>query len=280
MAEITNDKNNLEAKIRQAKIILSELKRVLVAFSGGVDSTVLLKLAVDTLGPSNVIAATATGPVHPSWERKRAEELARLIGVTHLLAEDPSSRQAEFLKNTPQRCYHCKKALLGQLDDLAREHGIRAIVAGENADDQFDYRPGHKAIQEMGVRCPLKEAKISKAQVRAMAKMWGLPNYDAPASPCLATRIPYGQPITTELLRQVEQAEDFLHELGFSVVRVRIHGPVARIEVGSEEISKMLDPNVRRQIVDRFRKLGFTYPALDLEGYQSGGLNKLIDPSA
>jgi uncharacterized protein len=226
-----------------------------------------------------VVAVTAIGPVHPAWERKRAEDLARQIDVPHLLIEDLACKHAEFLKNTPQRCYHCKKSLLLQLRDLAEEHQLLAIVAGENADDQFDYRPGHKAMAEMGVRCPLKEAGISKAEVRVLAKKWGLSNYDAPASPCLVTRIPYGQPVTTELLHQIEQAEDYLHELGFSVVRVRIHGPVARIEVGSEEISKLLDADVRRQIVNRFRSLGFTYSSMDLEGYQSGGLNKLIDPS-
>ncbi len=273
------ERSALETKVSRARSILSELNRVLVAFSGGVDSSVLLKVAVDSLGVKNVLAVTAVCPLHPGWDRTRAEEIARLVGATHFFVEDPSCRQAEFLKNTPQRCYHCKKALLEQLQDLACARDIKAIVAGENADDQFDYRPGHKAMLEMGVRSPLKEAHISKAEVRMLAKQWNLPNYDAPASPCLVTRIPYGQPVTTELLRQIEQAEDYLRELGFGVVRVRIHGPVARIEVQPEEIVRLSEASVRQKVLSRFKELGFTYTSLDLEGYQSGGLNKLIEPS-
>lgn len=274
-----NDQANVEAKLARARDILQEAKRVLVAYSGGVDSTVLLKLAVDTLGKDNVLAVTAVGPVHPAWERHRAEEIARMIGIRHVLTDDPSCRQTEFLKNTPQRCYHCKKALIQQLLNLAEEHNLDRIVAGENADDQFDYRPGHKAMVELGVRCPLKEAHLSKSDVRVLARRWGLPNHAAPASPCLVTRIPYGQPITTDLLQTIDQAESFLRDRGFDVVRVRIHGPIARIEVGTDEIQRLLDPETRTAVLDRFKELGFTYTALDLEGYQSGGLNKLIDPS-
>jgi pyridinium-3,5-biscarboxylic acid mononucleotide sulfurtransferase len=275
-----NESSIFEHKVHRAAEILQELKRVLVAFSGGVDSSVLLKLAVDTLGGNNVLAVTAVGPLHPTWERQRAEEIAQLIGARHVFAEDPACRQSEFMKNTPQRCYFCKKALLEELANLAEEYRVKTIVAGENADDQFDYRPGCKAMMELGVRCPLKESHISKAEVRFLARRWNLPNYAAPASPCLVTRIPYGQPITTDLLRQIEQAEGYLHELGFEVARVRVHGPIARIEIHEDEISRFFEINTRSRVLAKFKDLGFTYTSVDLEGYQSGSLNKLVDTAA
>ncbi len=272
-----NEKDIFEHKVLRAREILRELKKVLVAFSGGVDSSVLLKLAVDTLGKENVLAVTALGPLHPAWDRKNGEEIARLIGAKHVLTEDPACRQPEFMKNTPHRCYFCKKALLAVLANLAEEYQLEAVVAGENADDQFDYHPGCMAMTELGIRCPLKEAHINQAEVRILAREWNLPNQSTPASPCLVTRIPYGQPITTDLLRQIEQAEGYLHELGFDLVRVRIHGPIARIELPEDEISKFLESNTREKVLKKFKSLGFTYTSLDLEGYQHGSLNKLID---
>jgi uncharacterized protein len=252
---------------------------VLVAFSGGVDSSVLLKLAVETLGRDNVVAATAVGPLHPAWERKQSEEIARLIGAKHIFANDPACQQESFIKNTAQRCYFCKKALLEQLQNLAEEHHIHEIVAGENADDEFDYRPGSRAMAELGIRCPLKEARITKAEVRLLAKKWSLPNYDAPSSPCLATRITYGQPITSALLSQIEEAENFLRELGFKIIRVRVHGAIARIEVSPDDISRFFEKDLRSRVLARFQELGFLYTSVDLAGYESGGLNKLIKPA-
>jgi uncharacterized protein len=275
-----SERSIFEHKVLRAAEILQELKKVLVAFSGGVDSSVLLKLAVDTLGGNNVVAVTAVGPLHPTSERKRAEEIAGLIGARHVFAEDPACRQSEFLKNTPQRCYFCKKALLEELVNLAEEYRVKTIVAGENADDQFDYYPGYKAMMELGVRCPLKEAHISKTEVRSLAQRWNLPNYAAPASPCLVTRVPYGQPITTDLLRQIEQAEGYLHELGFEVARVRVHGPNARIEIHEDEISRFFEATTRSQVLAKFKDLGFMYTSVDLEGYPSGSRNKLVDTAA
>lgn len=278
MMSETIDLNMLQKKVARAADKLRSLQSVLVAFSGGVDSSVLLKLAMQTLGRDNTLAVTAQGPLHPAWEKKQSQEIAQLIGSRHIFTSDHSCRVAEFVKNTAQRCYFCKKALLQDLQNLAEEHQLRAVVAGENADDQFDYRPGARAMSELGIRCPLKEAHITKAEVRLLARQWKLPNYDAPSSPCLATRIAYGQPITSELLAQIEQAEGLLLELGFKIVRVRVHGVVARIEVSPQEIQRFFDPALREQVLTRFRQLGFTYTSLDLAGYESGGLNKLIAP--
>jgi len=275
-----SDSSPLERKVAHASEILAELRRVLVAFSGGVDSSVLLKLAVDTLGREYALAVTAIGPLHPAWEKKQAQEIAELIGARHVFVEDPSCRQAEFLKNTAQRCYFCKKALLEQLLNLSNQQRLRAIVAGENSDDQFDYRPGFRAMQELGVRSPLKEAFISKAEVRLLAKQWNLPNFDLPSSPCLATRVAYGQPINTELLHQIEEAEDFLRIEGFKIVRVRVHGPLARIEVSPEDICRFFESGIRDRILARFKQIGFTYVSVDLAGYETGNLNKLVDTSA
>jgi uncharacterized protein len=274
----TIDLDALQGKVVRASDELKELRRVLVAFSGGVDSSVLLRLAVHTLGRENVLAVTAEGPLHPEWEKKQSQNIAQLIGAVHIFTQDHSCRVAEFVKNTAQRCYYCKKAMLEDLQNLAEEHQMRAIVAGENADDQFDYRPGARAMTELGIHCPLKNAHITKAEVRVLAKEWQLPNYDTPSSPCLATRVAYGQPITSELLSQIEQAESLLRELGFKIVRVRIHGAVARIEVCPSEINRFFEPSIREQVLIRFRELGFTYTSIDLAGYESGGLNKLIAP--
>jgi uncharacterized protein len=271
--------STIEDKIAHASQFLKKLQRVLVAFSGGVDSSVLLKLAVDTLGKENVLAATAVGPLHPVWERKQSEDIVKIIGARQIFANDPACQQESFIKNTAQRCYFCKKAMMEQLLNLAEEHHIREIIAGENADDEFDYRPGSRAMAELGIHCPLKEARITKAEVRLLAKKWGLPNYDAPSSPCLATRITYGQPITSALLSQVEDAENYLRELGFKIIRVRVHGSLARIEVGPEEISRFFKTELRRKVLTRFQELGFLYTSIDLAGYESGGLNKLIQPT-
>jgi uncharacterized protein len=276
--EQTSDLKILQTKVAKATDELRSLRSVLVAFSGGVDSSVLLKLAINAIGNENVLAVTAEGPLHPAWEKKQSQDIARLIGAQQIFTSDHSCKVAEFIKNTAQRCYYCKKALLEHLQNLADEHKIKAVIAGENADDQFDYRPGARAMSELGIRCPLKEAHITKAEVRILAREWNLPNFDAPSSPCLATRIAYGQAITSELLAQIEHAEEFLRELNFKVIRVRVHGAVARVEVSPSEIDRFFDPALRQQVLKRFHELGFTYTSIDLAGYESGGLNKLIAP--
>ncbi len=264
----------VEKKTIRARGILSGLGGVLVAFSGGVDSSVLLKLAIESLGKEKVLAVTAFGDLHPAQDKDRSSDIARLLGVRHIFCEDLSCRNQEFMRNTPQRCYHCKKILMNNLKVIAKENNLETIVAGENADDQLDYRPGHQALVELGIRCPLKEAHLTKKEVRLIAKGMGLPNYADPASPCLATRFPYGQHITTGLLKQIDQAESYLRELGFPVVRVRVHGQIARIEVREEDIYPMSEPAMRKRISEKFKDIGFTYTCVDLTGYEMGSLNK------
>jgi len=265
----------LNRKVAEAREILRGYGRVAVAFSGGVDSSVLLRLALDALGRENVLAVTAAGPIYPRFELGRARTIAETLGARHRVVESVVHRRDEFIRNTPQRCYHCKKCVMGEVLALARAEGA-SVVAGENVDDGLDYRPGHRALQELGVHTPLREAGLTKADIRSLAREWGLPNWNDPATPCLATRIPYGQPIEPPLLRQIDEGEEFLRGLGFRVARLRVHGPVARIEVGSDEVARCLEPEVRRRIVETMRGLGFEYVTVDLEGYRLGSLNRVL----
>lgn len=266
----------LEAKVQRASQHLRELGRVAVAFSGGVDSSVLLKLAADVLGPDNVLAVTATGPIFPADQAVQAEHILRSIPVKHVTLAAHVHKNSEFIKNTAQRCYHCKIALMSSLQVMAQRLGFGVVIAGENADDGLDYRPGHRALVELKIHCPLKEARLTKAEVRQLARRWGLPNWSQPPTPCLATRIPYGQHISTELLGHIDEAETFIRSLGFDLVRIRIHGPVARVEVQEDRIADCFAPDTREKIVAKLKEVGFTYVTVDLEGYQSGSLNKLL----
>jgi uncharacterized protein len=260
---------------------------VLVAYSGGVDSTLLLWAALDALGPEKVLAVTADSPVYPRCEIEEAQELARALDAPHRIVDSCQMEDEQFLQNPPRRCYYCKLGILGQLVDLAQEEGLAYVVEGTNADDaENDYRPGVQAVEETEkVRSPLQEAGLTKAEIRAISQQMGLPTWDKPARPCLATRFPYDTRITAEGLAQVEAAEVFLDELGFGDLRVRVHsasrggGDVARIEVPPDEIDRLAQPGVREQIVARFKELGYTYVALDLEGYRRGSLNVSIGES-
>lgn len=255
---------------------IREMGRVLVAFSGGVDSSLLLKAAHDALG-DNALAITVVSQLSSRQEKKDATDMARRIGAAHQVVECDDLADPAFVANPGDRCYHCKKRRFALLKEMAREKGYAEVVDGTNRDDFDDYRPGLKAVREMGVRSPLSEAGLTKAAIREISHHLGLPTWDRPAFACLASRIPYGEAITAEKLRQVDEGEIFLRALGICrQVRVRHHGRLARIEVAPEVIEGFANAIVRRRIIDHFKQLGFDFVALDLDGYHMGSLNRTL----
>jgi uncharacterized protein len=261
----------IQEKVAHLNALLLEIGRVAVAFSGGVDSTLLLQVAHNALG-DNALALTAVSPSMPAEDRAEAAMLARRIGARHLLIETDEVEDADYRANPANRCYHCRAIVFDRLLEVAQAEGYPVLLDGNNADDAGDFRPGRRAARELGVRSPLLEAGLSKAEIRALVRDFGLPNWDAPAAACLSSRIPYGTPVTVELLSQVERAERVLHGLGFLQVRVRHHDSVARIEVAPEEFPGLLEH--RTQVVTALCDLGYTYVALDLAGFRSGSLNE------
>lgn len=269
---LTEKRNRLDALLRAAG-------RVAVGFSGGVDSTLLLRLAIDALGPGNVLAVVADTPTLPRREYEAARLLAASFGATCLTIHPGELDDPDFLANAPDRCYFCKHHLFEEIARVAAERGFARVLDGNNADDAGDYRPGRRAAQELGVQSPLMEAGLTKAEIRVLSRQLGLPTADKPAMACLASRIPYGTPVTTAALAQVERAESFLRDAGFTVCRVRHHGDVARIELAPEELPRACAAPMREHLARGIQAAGYRYAALDLLGYRMGSLNEVLAPT-
>ena len=253
---------------------VAEMGSVVVAFSAGVDSTVVLRVALDVLGPERVLAATGVSPSLPARELASVKELAALMKAPLELVGTDEVNNPDYAANPTNRCYHCKTELYTRLSALAKSRGIEAVVNGVNADDVGDWRPGMQAAREWSIRAPLLEAGLTKADVRAVAKELGLPNWAKPALACLSSRVPYGTPVTVGVLSQIERAEALLYERGFTNFRVRHHQRVARIEASPADARRLLDDPLREEIVSAFKGLGYTYIAVDLQGFRSGSGNE------
>ena len=264
---------DLEAKLARAREILRQLGRLVVAYSGGVDSTLLLKLALDELGES-VVPVYISSPIMVGYEKDEALEVARSLGAQVRVVQGRELGDESFCANTPLRCYHCRVANYPLLEAVAREVGAEVIVDGANVDDLGDYRPGRRAALEAGIRSPLLEAGLTKEEIRAASRELGLPTWNKPSMPCLASRIPYGTPVAEETLRQVERAEIALRAMGFVELRVRHHGDVARIEVPLSDLAGILER--RTGIIAALKAIGYLYITLDLAGFRSGSLNEAI----
>lgn len=262
----------LQEKITHLQELLKNAGSLLVAFSGGVDSTLLLKVAFDTLG-NRAVALTVDSPFSPSGELDAARTLAASIGARHLVLSMDPLALPELVANPRERCYLCKVELMKRCLDIAAREGLALVVEGSNLDDLADYRPGKRALQELGIRSPLLEAGLGKGEIRTLSRVYDLPTWDKPSMACLASRIPYGMEITASRLAMVRDAEDLLAARGLRVYRVRHHGDIARIELAPDELPKLLDGEQYREINDAFKGIGFRYVTLDLQGYRSGSMN-------
>jgi uncharacterized protein len=265
----------MQEKLTELRRIIREMERVVVAYSGGVDSTFLLKVAHDCLW-DDALAVIGVSPSLAHHELEEAKRVARQIGVQCLEVQVHEMDDPHYVVNDARRCYHCKTALFQELTAYAEGHGYAYVLDGSNADDAGDYRPGLQAVAEQGVRSPLQEVGLTKSEIRMLSREFGLPTWDKPASPCLSSRIPYGTAVSPEALGRIEQAEMVLRRLGLHNLRVRHHDQVARIEVEPGDFSLILE--WRQQIVDEFRQAGYAYVTLDLVGFRSDSLNEAIVP--
>jgi len=259
-------------KIELLRHILKEMSSVLVAYSGGVDSTFLAVIANEELG-SRAHAVFVSGCIFPENEHIVAKKTAQELGLSHQIIELDFLQNPDFCSNPPDRCYHCRMTIFDKLKNIAIEKDLKWIIDGTNYDDLADYRPGLKAAKESGVRSPLIEAKLTKKEIRSLSKHIGLKNWNKPASPCLASRIPYNTAIKRETLQLIDNGEKFMHSLGFNQLRLRHHGDIARIEVDEQEMYLLLKNEVRQKIVQEFKAMGYKYITLDLTGYCTGSLN-------
>lgn len=254
--------------------ILKKMGSAVLAFSGGADSAFLLK-AMEISG-IRTLAVTGSSEIISDSEIAAAKEIAKDIGVKHRVLKTEELSMEEFVSNSPERCFFCKAMLFKKLSDIALSEGYGFILDGSNVDDTLDFRPGQKAASAYNVRRPLIEAQFSKIDVREFSKILGLPTWDKPSTPCLATRIPYGQRITIEALKRIARSEDFLRSLGFRQIRVRDHGCVARIEIGEDELDSVLGAKKRKMISETLKSFGYDFICLDLEGYRSGSMNRIL----
>ncbi len=267
----------LNTKYQTLQNLLRSWSRVMVAYSGGVDSVFLLKAAVDTLGPERVLACLGLSESLATRERTEAETIARDLGAELLTIQTHELDLPAYAANPKDRCFHCKSELFSRMTALAEERGYDVVLCGANVDDLGDYRPGEQAGRQHGIKSPLQDAGLTKNDIRQLSKHLGLPTWDKPAQPCLASRMSYGLEITPERLRRIEQAEAFLKDLtGIRELRVRHHDQLARIEIPEDRIETLTDPAIRSQVVHYFKQIGFAYISLDLQGFRSGSANEIL----
>src|SRR5438045_131110 len=262
-----------QAKYERLQVILYEMESVLVAYSGGVDSALLLKVAHDVLG-DRAIGVIASSPTYAPEETEEAIAVAQQMSISLLSIETHEMEDERYVANDRNRCYFCKTELFTQLEPVAKQHNVRFIAYGVNKDDDGDFRPGQRAAREFGVRGPLKEAGMGKREIRAVAHLLGVPVWDKPAMACFSSRIPYGSKVDLASLQMIYKAEKLLRELGFRQVRVRHHDTIARIEVERSEIARLIDEDMSRMVTDGLRKIGYTYVTVDLMGYRTGSMNE------
>lgn len=264
-----------EAKLTQAIKLLNEMRRVVIAFSGGVDSTFLLKIAIDTLGRENVLAVTADSETYPFEELQEAKRLAKFLGAKHVVIETSELNIPGYSENTSNRCYFCKKNLFENIIPIMEEHGYKNAAYGLIADDLGEHRPGTRAARELSIRSPLQEAGLYKDEIRTISQEMGLPTWDKPSFACLSSRIAYGEQVTIEKLRRIEKSEKTIRQLGIRQVRVRTHGNIARIETDPEDMAILIENH--KEVSQVLQEFGYSFVTMDLTGYRSGSMNKLLE---